>query len=44
MRPDVPYTPCDASSRGKTGYIITLTQFEEGGILTKIRTNAESGE
>ena len=29
MRPDVIYTPCAASSREKTGDIITLVNFEE---------------
>ena len=38
---DVTYTPCAASSREKTDYIIKLTQFEEGNIWTKTRNNAE---
>ena len=43
MRPAVTYTPCDTSSRGKTGNIITFAQFEEG-ILTKTRSDEESGD
>ena len=44
MRPDVTYTPCATSSRGKTDNIITFAQFEEGVILTKNRNYAESGD
>ena len=44
MRLDVTYTPCATSLRGKTGYIITFTQFEKGDILTKTCNNAESGD
>ena len=40
----VTYTPCATSSREQTGDIITLTQFEEGNILTKNLTYEESGE
>ena len=43
MCPDVTYTPCDSSSRGQTGNIITFAQFEEGNILTKTCNDAESG-
>ena len=42
MRQAVTYTPCATSSREKTGDIITFTQFEEGGNLTKTCNNAES--
>ena len=44
MCPSVTYTPCATSSRGKTGDILTFTQFEEGNILTKTRNDAESGD
>ena len=44
MCPAVAYTPFAASSREKTGGIITFTQFEEGNILTKTCNNAESGD
>ena len=40
MRPAVTYTPCDTSSREKTGDIITFAKFEEGNILTKTRNDA----
>ena len=43
MRPTVKYTPCAKSSREQTGNITTLTQFEEGNILTKTCNDAESG-
>ena len=36
MCADVTYTPCATYSREQTGNIITLAQFEEGGILTDI--------
>ena len=29
--------------REKTGYIITFAQFEEGGLLSETRDDAESG-
>ena len=44
MAMDVTYTPCDTSSRGGNGNIITFEQFEEGNILTKTRNDAESGD
>ena len=44
MRPSVMCTPCATSSRGKTGNIIALAQFEEGNLLSEIRNNAESGD
>ena len=44
MRPAVTYTPCDTSSREKTGDIITFAQFEEGNILTKTRNDSKSGD
>ena len=37
MHPDVTYTPCAPSLRGKTGDIITFALFEEGNLLTKTR-------
>ena len=42
--PHVTYTPCAMPSRKKTGNIITFTQFEESDVLTKTRSNAESGD
>ena len=44
MRPFVMYTPCATSSRGKTGDIITFTQFEEGYLLSETRNDTESGD
>ena len=44
MRPEVTYTPYATSPREQTGDIITFTQFEEGGILTETRNDAESGD
>ena len=44
IRPTVRYTPCAKSLRVQTGNIITFAQFEEGGILTKTRNDAESGD
>ena len=44
MCTEVTYTPCDTSSREKTGDIITFAQFEEGNILTKTHNVAESGD
>ena len=35
MLPAVSYTPYATSSRGKTGNIITVSQFEEGGLLSE---------
>ena len=42
MRPAVTYTPYATSSKKKTDDVITLTQFEEGNILTETRNDAES--
>ena len=42
--PEVMYTPCDTSSRGKYVNIITFVQFEEVNILTKTCNDAESGD
>ena len=44
MRTDVAYAPCATSSRVKTGYIITFTQFEEGNTLSETCNDAESGD
>ena len=44
MHPDVTYAPYCTSSRGETGEIITFTQFEEGGLLSETRDDAESGD
>ena len=40
----VTYTSCTKSSGGETGYIITIEQFEEGGIWTKTCNDAESSD
>ena len=42
MCTSVTYTPCATSSRGQTGDIIMFTQFEEGGLLSETRNDAES--
>ena len=42
VRPAVTYTPYATSSKEQTGDVITFTQFEEGGILTETRNDAES--
>ena len=44
MRPAVTYTLYATSSKEQTSNVITFTQFEEGGILTKTRKNKESGD
>ena len=44
MRPEVMYTPYATSSREQIGNVITVTQFEEGEILTENCNNAESGD
>ena len=44
MRTFVTYILCATSLRGETGNIITLTQFEEGKILTKNRNDVEIGD
>ena len=44
MRTAVSYMPCATSSRGKTGNIITFAQFEEGGLLSETREDAEINE
>ena len=44
MRPSVTYTPCDTYSREQTGDIITLTQFEEGSLLSETCNNTESSD
>ena len=44
MHPAVTYTPCDTSSREKTGNIIMFAQYEEGNILTKTLNDAEIGD
>ena len=44
MRPAVTYTPYATSLKEQTGNEITLAQFEECNILTKIRNDAESGD
>ena len=42
MRLSVIYTTYATSSRRKTGYIITFTQFEVGNLLSETREDAES--
>ena len=44
MCPTVTYTPYATSSKEQTGYVITLTQFEEGNLLTETGINKESGD
>ena len=43
MRPDVVYTPYATTSRKKTGYIITSTQFEQGDLFSEIYGDTEIG-
>ena len=44
MRPAVSYIPCATSSGGETNNIITFSQFEEGGLLSEICDDVESGD
>ena len=44
MCPEVTYTPYATSSNEQTNNLITLTQFEDGSIITKTRINAESSD
>ena len=44
MRPAVTNTPCAKSSREQNRNIITITQFEEGNILTKTCNDVGSGD
>ena len=44
MRLSVTYTPCAAYLREQTGHLMTFTQFEEGGLLSETRNDAESGD
>ena len=44
MSPAVSYTPYATSSKGKTGYIITFKQFEEGNLLSETCDDAESSD
>ena len=41
---DVSYIPCATSSGEQTGDIIMFVQFEEGGLLSKTRDDAGSGD
>ena len=43
MQPAVSYITYDTSSREKTGYITTFTQFEEGNLLSNTRDDTEIG-
>ena len=44
MRQAVIYTPYATSSKEQTGDIITITQFEEGGLLSETCDDAESSD
>ena len=44
MRTDVSCIPCDTYSKGKTGDIITFSQFEEGNLLSETCDNTESNK
>ena len=44
MRTAVSYIPCATFLREQTGNIITFAQFEEGGLLSDSRDDAESGD
>ena len=44
MRPTVMYTLYATSYQEQTGDVITLTQFEEGNLLTETRIDTESGD
>ena len=44
MLPSGTYTPCATSLRGKTGNIITFTQFEEGKLLSETSNDVERSE
>ena len=44
VRPEVTYTPCVTFLTGKTGDIITFTQFEEGKILSETCNDAKSDD
>ena len=41
MHPAVLYILCATSSKEKIGNIITIAQFEEGGLLSETRSDAE---
>ena len=43
IQPAVACIPYAASSREQTGDIITLSQFEEGYLLSETRDNTKSG-
>ena len=44
MRPAVTYAPYAASSKEKTGDVITFAQLEERNLLTETRNDTESGD
>ena len=44
MSTTVSYTPCDKSSKEKSGDIIMLVKFEGGDLWYKTRDNAEKGD
>ena len=43
MKPAVSYIPYATYPKEQTGYIITLTQFHEGGLLLESRNDTEIG-
>ena len=42
--PNVPYKPYATYSREQTGNVIRFTNFEEGGLLSETRDDAEIGD
>ena len=44
MRPSVSYIPCATSSKGKTGDVITFSQFEESNLLYETSEYIESDD
>ena len=44
MRPTVTYTPYATSSKEQTGDVITVTQFEEGNLLSETHNDIESDD
>ena len=44
MRPTVTYTPYATSSKVKTGDVITISQFEEGNLITETCNDTESDD
>ena len=44
MCPTVPFTPYAKSYKKQTGNVVTVAQFEEGGLLTETCNDTESGD